>query len=371
MTRCDDTLAPSVKKTDPFSELQALNRSRSGEIMQPGTLYLVGTPIGNLGDLSTRAAAILGEADLVVAEDTRRTLRLLNYLGIRKHLESYHEHNKRDKEPLLLQRLQSGTRLALVTDAGMPGISDPGSDLVSACVREGIPVVVIPGPCAAITALAGSGLPTDRFVFEGFLPVSGKARKVRLAGLADEPRITILYEAPHRIKRTLTDLAAVPELAGRRLTLGRELTKAHEEYIRSTIGEAAGMYQQTEPRGEYVLVLEGMTAWSERIQTGESDASMIDDKHALQADAKLDRASGQTADPAVDPAVAILHDLLKEGKSLKDAVRQCARKTGRGRNELYPLALELVSDAAAGTDPDAAAGKSPAPVEPVEPSRLP
>lgn len=344
MTRCSKNLAESEKSVEESPVLTTATRLRSGETMRPGTLYLVGTPIGNLGDLSPRCAAILGEADLVVAEDTRRTLRLLNYLGLRKHLESYHEHNKRDKEPILLQRLQAGIRLALVTDAGMPGISDPGSDLVAACVRESIPVVVVPGPCAAITALAGSGLATDRFVFDGFLPVSGKSRKVRLAGLAGELRTTILYEAPHRIKRTLVDLAAVPELSGRRLTLGRELTKSFEEYIRTTVAEAASLYQQTEPRGEFVLVLEGLAAWNERLQAGEAEVAASDDGKMVNADTGLAFQPGQ----ADDPAVAMLRDFLREGKSLKDAVRQCARKTGRGRNELYPLALALMSDTSGG-----------------------
>ena len=340
MTRISKNLVEIEENVEQTTGSPTTARLKSGETMRPGTLYLVGTPIGNLGDLSPRCAAILGEADLVVAEDTRRTLRLLNYLGLRKHLESYHEHNKRDKEPLLLQRLQAGTRLALVTDAGMPGISDPGSDLVAACVREGIPVVVVPGPCAAITALAGSGLTTDRFVFEGFLPVSGKSRKIRLAGLAGELRTTILYEAPHRIKRTLADLAAVPELSDRRLTLGRELTKSYEEYIRTTVAEAAILYQQTEPRGEFVLVLEGLAAWNERQPSGTAEVTASDDgamAHAVPG-------SVLPSEQVEDPAVAMLRGLLREGKSLKDAVRQCARKTGRGRNELYPLALALMSD---------------------------
>lgn len=316
------------------------SRSSAGEVMQRGTLYLVGTPIGNLGDLSPRAAAILGEADLIVAEDTRRTLRLLSHLGLRKHLDSYHEHNKRVKEPILLQKLQSGSRLALVTDAGMPGISDPGSDLVAACVLAGIPVVVIPGPCAAITALAGSGLLTDRFVFEGFLPTSGKNRKIRLAGLASEPRTIILYEAPHRIKRTLADMAAIPELAGRRLTIGRELTKSHEEFIRLTVTEADLLYHQTEPRGEFVLILEGLIASLERSRI---NGDSLSDLAGLPE-------QGTGDDGAADPAIPLLRDLLDQGKSLKDAVRLCCRRTGRSRNELYALALALTAEIEKNTD---------------------
>jgi 16S rRNA C1402 (ribose-2'-O) methylase RsmI len=222
----------------------------------------------------------------------------------------------------------------------MPGISDPGSDLVDACVRQGIPVVVVPGPCAAITALAGSGLPTDRFVFEGFLPIASKLRKVRLASLADETRTTILYEAPHRIKRTLADLAAIPELADRRLTLGRELTKAYEEYIRSTVTEASRIYQQTEPRGEFVLILEGSIAWKERTHVASGSSPVAD--HGTLPLSGIDP-DGHPESEA-DPAIAMLRAQLREGKSLKDAVRQCARKTGRGRNELYPLALALTKD---------------------------
>jgi len=225
---------------------------------EPGVLYLVGTPIGNLGDLSPRAAAILASVDLVAAEDTRHTLRLLNHLGLRKHLESYHEHNRLSKTAVLTGYLQQGRSIALVSDAGMPCISDPGYELVRDCASLGIKVSAIPGPCAAIAALAGAGLLSDRFVFEGFLPVQAKPRKGRLSELKAELRTVILYEAPHRLIKTLTDLAE-SGLYDRQLTLARELTKRHEEYLRLTVSQALDHYTCHEPRGEYVLVFEGLS----------------------------------------------------------------------------------------------------------------
>ncbi|MEA4888769.1 MAG: 16S rRNA (cytidine(1402)-2'-O)-methyltransferase [Clostridiaceae bacterium] len=297
----------------------------TGEKMRSGTLYLIGTPIGNLGDMSPRAAALLAAADIVVAEDTRRTLRLLNHLGLRKHLESYHEHNRLTKEPILLERLRQNCRMALVTDAGMPGISDPGTSLVAACVAGGIPVVVVPGPCAAVVALAGSGLPTDRFIFEGFLPSSGKLRKERLRELAGDRPTIILYEAPHRLKRTLTDLAA-QGLGGRQLALGRELTKRHEEYLRMSVARAASFYEQEEPRGEYVLVLEGADTYTAR----DSAAGNMTGK-----------ALADNQEQSEDEAAGMLRELLRQGKSVKDAVRCCVQKTGRNKNEIYPLALQI------------------------------
>ena len=287
----------------------------------PGTLYLVGTPIGNLGDLTARAADVLAAVSLVAAEDTRRTLRLLNHLGLRKHLESYHEHNWQSKGAVLLAQLQAGRSIALVSDAGMPCISDPGADLVRLCVEQAIPVIVIPGPCAAIVGLAGSGLLTDRFVFEGFIPASGKSRKERLALIAAELRTIVLYEAPHRLRRTLADLAN-QGLAARQLTLARELTKRHEEFFRASLAEAVAKYEQQEPRGEYVLVLEGLEAFQKRCPPAESAAD----------------ASGAKPDAAVED---LLRDLLEQGLSIKDAVRACLAKTGRKKNDIYQLALSI------------------------------
>lgn len=292
---------------------------------EPGVLYLVGTPIGNLGDLSPRAASILSSVDLVAAEDTRHTLRLLNHLGLRKHLESYHEHNRLSKAAVLTGYLQQGRSIALVSDAGMPCISDPGYELVRDCASLGIKVTAIPGPCAAIVALAGAGLLSDRFVFEGFLPVQAKSRKNRMIELTAEPRTVILYEAPHRLVRTLTDLADAG-LINRHLTLARELTKRHEEFLRLTVGQALEHYAECEPRGEYVLVLEGLTAYSQRLN--------IDDKTA-------DFSAG---DSSADQLKAELHDCRRRGLSMKDAVRECVSHGHRKKNVVYQAALEEYND---------------------------
>ena len=199
-----------------------------------GKLYLVATPIGNLGDLSPRAAETLAAADFVAAEDTRVSLKLLNHFNIKKPLVSYHEHNQAISGPAILNRLLSGETCALVTDAGTPAVSDPGEGLVALCAENGVEVLAIPGCCAAVSALAVSGLPTGRFVFEGFLPVNRGERRERLAELAGEERTMILYEAPHRLRATLADLAEA--FGERRVTLCRELTKLHEEILRTTLG---------------------------------------------------------------------------------------------------------------------------------------
>lgn len=221
-----------------------------------GTLYLVSTPIGNLSDLSPRAQKVLREVDLIAAEDTRNTRKLLSFFGISATLISYHEHNKHTRGEELCGRLASGESVALVTDAGTPGISDPGEDLVLLCAARGIPVTSVPGCCAGITALILSGLPTGRFVFEGFLPVERQPRRERLAAIAAEERTVILHEAPHKLKNTLSDLA---ETLGeeRRVALCRELTKRNEEILRTTLGGAVALYETEAPRGEYVLVLAG------------------------------------------------------------------------------------------------------------------
>jgi 16S rRNA (cytidine1402-2'-O)-methyltransferase len=295
----------------------------------PGTLYLVGTPIGNLGDLPPRVRDILSAVDLVAAEDTRRTLRLCNYLGLKKRLESYHEHNRRSKEPLLLALLQQGQNIALVSDAGMPCISDPGEQLVQRCIEEAIAVVVIPGPCAAVVGLAGSGLATDRFTFEGFLPTSGKQRQQRVRQLALESRTCILYEAPHRLGKTLADLAGAG-LSERQLTLARELTKLHEEFFRTSVGGALAHYGQHEPRGEFVLVMEGLDAFQKRIEpVGPANSPASDDT------------PGESGDPAGDSAAGLLRDLIAQGMSSRDAAREVALQTGRKKNELYQMALKL------------------------------
>ncbi len=275
----------------------------------PGILYLVPTPIGNLGDLSDRIRQTLECADFIAAEDTRVSLKLLNHLGLKKQLVSYYEHNRAESGPKILERLLAGETCALVTDAGTPAISDPGEALVALCAEAGVPVCAIPGPCAVITALAVSGLPTGRFTFEGFLSTSKKSRREHLESLRDERRTMIFYEAPHKLVQTLQDLSAAfgPD---RRIALCRELTKLHEEILRMTLQEAVAFYGGQAPRGEYVLVLEGAPA---------------------------------PAAPAVTPeeAAAMVASRMSGGVSRKDAVRQVARESGIPRNILYDASLLL------------------------------
>ena len=221
-----------------------------------GTLYLVATPIGNLGDFSPRAAETLGAVDFIAAEDTRVSVKLLNHFQIKKPLVSYHEHNHAAAGQAILQRLLAGESCALVTDAGTPAISDPGEDLVRLCAENGVEVLSIPGCCAAVNALAVSGLPTGRFTFVGFITVNKKSRRERLDSLKNEERTMIFHEAPHKLRATLEDLRETfgPD---RRVALCRELTKLHEETVRTTLGEAAAYYQENTPKGEYVLVVAG------------------------------------------------------------------------------------------------------------------
>lgn len=218
---------------------------------------LVATPIGNLGDLSPRAVEVLRTADVIAAEDTRRTRKLLTHAGIPagRRLRAVHEHNERASTAKIVEDVRSGARVAYVTDAGMPGISDPGERLVRACAEAGLAVEVIPGPSAALTALVLSGLPTDRFVFEGFLPTKGRHRDARVAEIRREERTIVLFEAPHRLARTLTDLASACGGA-RRVAVARELTKLHEEVWRGTLATAVEHFEQTAPRGEIVVVIE-------------------------------------------------------------------------------------------------------------------
>ena len=222
----------------------------------PGTLYLVATPIGNLADLSERAIKVLSEVDFIAAEDTRNTGHLLAYLGIKKPLVSYFEHNKRERGEVSCDRLSAGETCALVTDAGTPAISDPGEDLVRLCAQRGLAVTSIPGCCAGITALTLSGLPTGRFCFEGFLSVNKAERKKRLERLKVEDRTMIFHEAPHKLETTLKDLC---EAFGgdRKISLCRELTKLNEEVLRLTLSEAVAYHTEHPPRGEYVLIVEG------------------------------------------------------------------------------------------------------------------
>ena len=273
-----------------------------------GTLYLVPTPIGNLSDISDRCRETLANADFIAAEDTRVSLRLLNHLDIKKPLVSYHEHNKQTSGPRIVERLLGGESCAIVTDAGSPAISDPGEDLVRLCAEAGVTVTAIPGPCAAVTALSISGLPTGRFTFEGFLSTNKKSRFAHLDSLRTEQRTMIFYEAPHKLTATLTDLAQVFGET-RRISLCRELTKLHEEVLRMTMGEAVQYYRTTEPRGEYVLVVEGAQ------ETPQAAATQ-------------------------DDAVARAQALIAQGYSKKDAVRQAAAETGFPRNALYDAILK-------------------------------
>lgn len=272
------------------------------------TLYLVPTPIGNLGDISDRCREILQTVDFIAAEDTRVSLKLLNHLGIKKSLVSYHEHNKAESGEKILARLQSGESCALVTDAGTPAISDPGEDLVRLCAEAGISVCSIPGPCAAITALSVSGLPTRRFTFEGFLSTAKKERKEQLNRLVREERTMIFYEAPHKLHATLQDL--LEAFGGeRKIALCRELTKLHEDIQRTTLREAVTFYESNEPRGEYVLVLAGC----------ETDTEILTQEQAL----------------------CLVSTLMARGLSKKDAVKQVARETGFPKNTLYDAAIDL------------------------------
>lgn len=230
-----------------------------------GTLYLVATPIGNLSDLSARAIKVLREVDVIAAEDTRNTQKLLSMLEIHgKELISYYEHNKRARGEILAQKLEDGLSVALVTDAGTPAISDPGEDLVRLCAERGIPVTSVPGCCAAINALSLSALATGRFAFEGFLSTNAGERRQRLSEIAREKRTLIFYEAPHKLIKTLSDLLAT--FGNRKITLCREMTKRNEEILRTTLEDAVKLYETVSPRGEYVLVLEGEDALPEEIR---------------------------------------------------------------------------------------------------------
>lgn len=273
-----------------------------------GTLYLVATPIGNLGDFSPRAVETLESVDFIAAEDTRVSVKLLNHFEIKKPLVSYHEHNHVTAGQAVLSRLLAGESCALVTDAGTPAISDPGEDLVRLCGENGVSVIAVPGCCAAVNALAVSGLPTGRFTFEGFLTVNKKSRRERLENLRDEERTMIFHEAPHKLRATLQDFCAVfgPE---RRIALCRELTKLHEETWRTTLGEAAAHYESNAPKGEYVLVVAGREPFREAAVTlAEGTAQVL--------------------------------ALLDQGIRLKEAAREVAEHTGLSKNELYAAALE-------------------------------
>lgn len=274
-----------------------------------GTLYLVATPIGNLNDMTPRGVETLLNADFIAAEDTRVSRKLLTHFDVKKPLVSYHEHNKVTAGPEILERILAGETCALVTDAGMPAISDPGEDLARLCAENGVTVQAIPGCCAAVCALVVSGLSTRRWTFEGFLSANRNERRAELQELSGEERTMIFHEAPHKLRGTLADMAEI--LGGeRKIALCRELTKLHEETVRTTLGQAAAYYETNEPRGEYVLVVEG-------------------------------RAKTDGPQMTLEQGVAMVLKRRAEGMKMKEAVRSVADDTGLNRNELYEAALKI------------------------------
>lgn len=269
------------------------------------TLYLVATPIGNLADITERAKKVLTEADFIAAEDTRNSIRLLMALGIKNELVSYHEHNKKSSGERIVERLLAGESCALITDAGMPAISDPGEDIVSLCASAGITVSVIPGACAAVSALSVSGLPTGRFAFEGFLSAVRGDRKKRLKAVKGEERTLIFYEAPHKLVQTLEDMSEI--LGGnRRISLCRELTKLNEEIFRTTIDDAIKVYKDKEPRGEYVLIVEGGYA------------------------------SEESAENTISPKEQVM-EYIELGIAKMDAIKKVAKERGVPKSAIYDL----------------------------------
>lgn len=271
-----------------------------------GTLFVCATPIGNLSDMSERFVKTLSEADLVAAEDTRHTLKLLNYLEIKKPMISYYEHNKRERSEVIIGKLKEGLNVVLVSDAGTPAISDPGEDLVALCHDEGIRAVAVPGCCAAVSALSVSGLPTGRFCFEGFLTVNKQGRRERLEEVRDEMRTMIFYEAPHKLLSTLKDMYSV--FGERRISLCRELTKIHEETVRTTLSEAIEHYSENTPKGEFVLIVEGAEKKAEVFTE-----SVFDE----------------------------LKRLISSGEDKKEAIKSVAKRRGIPKKEVYAEALKL------------------------------
>ena len=272
-----------------------------------GKLYLCATPIGNLEDMTYRVVRILGEVDLIAAEDTRNSIKLLNHFGIKTPMTSYHEYNKIDKGRKLIEKLQSGMNIALITDAGTPGISDPGEELVKMCYEAGVEVTSLPGASAGITALTLSGLSTRRFAFEAFLPADKKERQSVLSELVNETRTIVMYEAPHRLRKTLQEHSET--LGNRRITVCRELTKRHETAFATTLEEALSYYEENEPRGECVLVLEGRSRKELRQQEEAEWKEMSVKEH--------------------------MEFYLNQGLDRKDAMKQVAKDRGMGKRDVY------------------------------------
>lgn len=277
-----------------------------------GTLYLCATPIGNLEDITFRVLETLKTVDVIAAEDTRNSIKLLNRFDIKTPMTSYHEFNKYDKGRQLIEQLLSGKNIAVITDAGMPGISDPGEELVKMAYEAGVPVTVLPGACACVTALTLSGLSTRRFCFEAFLPADKKERKEVLAELKDETRTIVLYEAPHRLVKTLAEL--LEELGDHRLTICRELTKKHEEAFRTTFSEALAFYEETEPKGECVLVIEGADREAMKKAEQESYESLSLEEH--------------------------MERYLSRGMNKKDAMKAVAADRGVSKRDIYAMLLK-------------------------------
>jgi len=273
----------------------------------PGKLYLVATPIGNLGDISPRAAETLQNCSFIAAEDTRVTIKLLNHLGIKKQLVSYFEHNRASSGEKILARILSGEDCALVTDAGMPAVSDPGEDLVRICAAAGIEILIVPGACSVVCALALSALPTGRFTFEGFLSTAKKSRFEHLDELRTERRTMVFLEAPHKLRSTLKDMLEV--LGDRRISISRELTKLHEETLRFTLSEAVAHFDEVAPKGEFVIVVEGA-----QVQSGPS--------------------------VGLDEALAVVAKYRDAGLSLRDAAKRASEETGFAKKALYDAAIK-------------------------------
>lgn len=276
-----------------------------------GTLYLCPTPIGNLGDITIRTLEVLKSVDLIAAEDTRNTLKLLNHFEIDVPLTSYYEHNKAKKGGVLIEKLKEGQNIAVVSDAGMPGISDPGEDLVKKCIEEGITVVPLPGASALICALVGSGLPTGRFSFEGFLTMNKRNRKIHLEEVKNDTRTLIFYEAPHKLVSTLSDMLGT--FGDREIVLARELTKKFEEFFRTTIKGALRHYEENPPKGEFVLIINGKN------------------KEELSEELKKELPSPEE----------LLKKYMGEGLRGKDAVNRVAEELGLPKREIYDLHLRL------------------------------
>lgn len=277
-----------------------------------GTLYLVATPIGNLGDMTTRAVETLREADLIAAEDTRNSIKLLNHFDIKTPMSAYHEHNKYEKADKLIEKLQEGLNIALITDAGTPGISDPGEVMVAKCHENGIPVTSLPGCCALINALIISGLPTRRFCFEAFLPTEKKERTAILEELKSETRTIIIYEAPHHLVKTLTELYET--LGDRKIALCKELTKKFESVNRLSLKEAVDYYTENEPKGEYVLVLSGKDR-QEILNESRSEWEQMSIEEHMQY-------------------------YLVEGMEKKEAMKKVAKDRGITKRDVYQALLE-------------------------------